>query len=345
MKPGWMNLSLKSVLVATFLLATTIGCNSSQPVNQGGAQSPGNTAQSTANKFVAVTQIVEHPSLNATRDGIKAELEAAGYKVDKNLKWEWQSAQGQPATAAQIASQFVGTKPDAIVAISTPSAQAVISASRDIPVVFSAVTDPLGAKLITNMEKPGGLVTGVQALVPIGQHLDLISKIIPKAKRIGVLYNAGESNAVTLVNLLKKEAPARGMTIVEATVASSGEVATAARSLVGKADAIYVPTDNTVVSALESVIQVGRENKLPVVAGDNDSVARGAIASLSYNYFDVGRQTGQIVVRVLKGEKPGDIAVEPAKKLELYVNAKAAEAMGVKISDNLLKDAAKVIGK
>lgn len=338
-----MRFSLKSAVVATVLMVTTIGCDSSQPGSQG-VQHP-STSAATSTKFVAVTQIVEHPSLNATRDGLKAELETAGYKVDKNLKWEWQSAQGQPATAVQIAGQFAGAKPDAIVAISTPSAQAVVSAAKGIPVVFSAVTDPLSAKLVTNMDKPGGFVTGVQALTPIGKHLDLITKIIPKAKRVGVLYNAGEANAVTLVNLLKQEAPARGMTVVEATVASSSEVATAARSLVGKADVIYVPTDNTVVSALESVIKVGMESKLPVFSGDNDSVAKGAIASLSYNYFDVGRQTGQIVVRVLKGEKPGDIAVEPAKKLELHVNPKAAEAMGVTIPENVVKEAAKVIGK
>ncbi|HEY9636139.1 MAG TPA: ABC transporter substrate-binding protein [Coleofasciculaceae cyanobacterium] len=337
-------MSLKSAMVATVVIATTMACHSSQPTSQGVSQRPSTSSESTSNKFVAVTQIVEHPALNATRDGVKAELEAAGYKVDKNLKWEWQSAQGQPATATQIASQFVGKKPDVMVAISTPSAQAVVSATRDIPVVFTAVTDPLGAKLVPNMNKPGGLVTGVQAIAPIGKHLDLISKIIPKAKRIGVLYNAGEPNAVTLVNLLKREAPVRGINLVEATVVSSGEVATAARSLVGKADVIYVPTDNTVVSALESVIQVGRENKLPVFSGDNDSVARGAIASLSYNYFDVGRQTGQVVVRILNKEKPGDIAVEPAKKLELHVNPKSAEAMGVKIPESVLKDAAKVIG-
>ena len=331
------NYYIKSTVVASFLMATTIGCT---PSVEPRSNLP---SGQTSTKFVAVTQIVEHPALNATRDGLKQELATAGYEENKNLKWQWESAQGNTATAVQIARNFAGEKPDVIVAISTPSAQAVASAARDIPIIFSAVTDPLDAKLVTNQEKPGGWVTGVSALVPIGKHLDLIAKITPQAKRIGVIYNAGEANSVTLLKLLKQESNARGMTIVEATVVSSGDVATAARSLVGRSDVIYIPTDNTVASALESVIQVGINNQLPVYAGDTDSVARGAIASLSYNYHDVGRQTAQIVLRVLKGEKPGEIAVESPTKLELHINLKAAQAMEVEVPESLLSEAVKVI--
>ncbi len=329
---------LKSAVVTTLVMLATVGC-SAPSANQ--SSSP--ASEQTSTKVVAVTQVVEHPSLNATRDGLKQELATAGYQVNKNLKWQWESAQGNTATAVQIARNFAGEKPDVIVAISTPSAQAVVSAAPNIPVIFTAVTDPVGAKLVTNQEKPGGLVTGVSALVPIGKHLDLIAKITPQAKRIGAIYNAGEANSVTLIQLLKQEATTRGMTIVEATVAGSSEVATAARSLVGRSDAIYIPTDNTVASALESVIQIGINNKLPVYAGDNDSVAKGAIASLSFNYYDVGRQTAQLVMRVFKGEKPGEIAVESPTKLELHVNPKSAQAMGVKIPESVLSEAAKVI--
>lgn len=331
-------LYLKSAVVSMFLMVATVGCSTPSAAPP---SSP--TSEQTSTKFVAVTQIVEHPSLNATRDGLQQELATAGYKVNKNLKWQWESAQGNTATAVQIARNFAGEKPDVIVAISTPSAQAVVSADPNIPVIFTAVTDPLGAKLVTNQEKPGGWVTGVSALVPIGKHLDLIAKITPQAKRIGVIYNAGEANSVTLVKLLQQEAPARGMTIVEATVAGSSDVATVARSLVGRSDVIYIPTDNTVASALESVIQTGINNKLPVYAGDNDSVAKGAIASLSFNYYDVGRQTAQIVMRVFKGEKPGEIAVESPTKLELHVNLRSAQAMGVKIPQSVQSEAVKVI--
>jgi putative tryptophan/tyrosine transport system substrate-binding protein len=292
---------------------------------------------------IAVTQIVEHPSLNAARDGLKDGLAKAGYIEGKNLKWQWQSAQGNPTTAVQIAQKFAGETPTVIVPISTPSAQAVAAAVKTVPIVFSTVTDPIGAKLVNNLEKPGGNITGVSALVPVDQHVDLIRQLSPNAKRIGVIYNAGESNSVTLVRVLKQVALAKTVQITEATVTSSADVVTAARSLVGKADVIYVPTDNTVASALESVLQVGIQDRLPIYSGDNDSVQRGAIASLGFNYYDVGQQSAELVVKIIKGEKPGDIPVQDPTRLELYINTKAANAMGVTVPDTLLKKAAKVI--
>jgi putative tryptophan/tyrosine transport system substrate-binding protein len=296
-------------------------------------------AQAAETKSVAITQIVEHPALDACRKGVEDELKAQGIEVT----WTYESAQGNPGTAAQIARKFVGEAPDAIVAISTPSAQTVVAATKDIPVIFTAVTDPVGAKLVGDPKKPGGNVTGMSDLSPIAKHLDLIARITPKAKKIGVISNPGEANSVTLVGLLKEHAPARGMTIVEAAAPRSNDVLAAARSLVGKVDAIYVPTDNTVVSALEGVIKTGMENKLPVYAGDTDSVPRGAIAALGFNYYDVGRQTGTILARVLKGEKPGDIAVQGVEKTELAVNPKSAEAMGVTIPADVIAEAKTVV--
>lgn len=294
-------------------------------------------------KTVAVTAIVEHPALDAARDGIKAELAAAGYEEGKNLRFLYESAQGNPATAAQIARKLVGERPDVIVPISTPSAQAVVGATKDIPVVFTAVTDPVGAKLVADPEKPGGNVTGMSDLSPIGQHLDLIKEILPEAQTLGVIYNPGEANSLTLLELLREEAPARGLAIREAAAPKSADVLPAAQSLVGRVDAIYVPTDNTVVTALEAIVQVGERNKLPVFAGDTDSVPRGAIAALGFNYFDVGRQTGKIVARVLNGEKPGDIPVQGVEITELVVNPKAAEAMGVTIPEAVLARAKTVV--
>jgi putative tryptophan/tyrosine transport system substrate-binding protein len=293
--------------------------------------------------FVAVTQIVEHPALDACRQGILDELKAAGYEEGKNLKFVYESAQGNPGTAVQIARKFVGDNPTVIVPISTPSAQAVVAATSDIPVVFTAVTDPLGAKLISNMEKPGGNVTGMTDLSPIAQHLELIKQITPNAAKIGVPFNPGEANAVTLVDLLKQYAPAQKLEIVTAAATKSADVLAATQSLVGKVDAIYVPTDNTIVSAFEAVVKVGVDNQIPVYAGDTDSVARGALAALGFNYYDVGRQTGKIVVRVLKGEKPGDIPVEGVKITELYVNPGAAEKMGVTIPEAVVAKAKQVV--
>ncbi|MES1150712.1 MAG: ABC transporter substrate-binding protein [Dongia sp.] len=293
--------------------------------------------------FVAVTAIVEHPALDAARDGVRDELKAAGYEEGKNLKFIYESAQGNPGTAVQIAQKFVGENPTVIVPISTPSAQAVLSATSDIPVVFTAVTDPLGAKLVSNLEKPGGNVTGMSDLSPIGKHLELIHQIVPSAKKIGVPYNPGEANSVTLLNLLKEKAGPMGMEIVEAPAPKSSDVQAAAQSLVGKADVIYVPTDNTIVSALEAVIGVGIDNKLPVFAGDTDSVKRGAIAAVGFDYYDVGRQTGKIVARILKGEKPGDIAVQGVEITQLFVNPGAAQKMGVAIPEALISSAKEVV--
>lgn len=292
---------------------------------------------------VAVTAIVEHPALDAVRDGVRDELKAAGYEEGKNLRFEYESAQGNPGTAAQIARQFVGEGPDVIVPISTPSAQAVVTATKDIPVVFTAVTDPLGAKLIDDAEKPGGNVTGMSDMSPIDQHLALIREITPGARRVGVPYNPGEANAVSLLQRLELLAPSQGLEIIEAPAAKSSDVLAAAQSLVGQVDVIYVPTDNTIVSALEAVIKVGIENKIPVYAGDTDSVPRGAIAALGFNYYDVGRQTGRIVVRILKGESPGDIPVQGVEKTELHVNPGAAEKMGITIPETVIARAKQVI--
>ena len=286
--------------------------------------------------LVAVTAIVEHPALDATRDGVKEGLAAEGFVDGQTITFRYESAQGSPATAVQIARRFVGLEPAVIVPISTPSAQAVAAATRDIPVVFSSVTDPVGAKLVADPAHPGGNVTGMSNLSPVDRHLDLIQEILPGLKRLGVIHNPAEVNSRTLVALLKAEAAKRGITIVEAPANKSSDVQAAAQSLVGKVDAVYVPTDNTVVSAFEALVGVGRRNRLPVIAGDIDSVARGAIAAVGFDYTEVGRQTGRMVARVLKGEKPGDIPVEQARTLELAVNPGAAAAMGVSLPEALV---------
>lgn len=296
-----------------------------------------------AEKHIAITQIVEHPALDAVRQGVRDELAEQGYVVGKNLQWSYESAQGSPSTAAQIARKFTGEQPDLVIGISTPSAQTLAASARDIPLIFSAVTDPLAAKLVDNLEKPGGLITGTSDALPLEKHLDLIAEIEPKTTRLGVLFNPGEANSVSSVNQLKKAAARRGWEIVEGGAAKSAEVLAAARSLVGKVDAIYVPTDNTVVSAFESVVRVGQQAKLPVIAGDTSSVERGAAAAVGFNYYDVGRQTGRMAAQVLNGEKPGNIPVETVQKTELYLNPGSAEKMGINLSPALLSRASKII--
>lgn len=292
---------------------------------------------------VAVTSIVEHPALDSIKDGVHETLEKAGYTEAKGLKWQFQTAQGNTAIAAQIARKFVGDKPDVIVAIATPSAQAVVAATKTIPVVYSAVTDPVAAQLVTSMEPSGTNVTGVSDALSLDKQVELIRKVVPEAKKVGMVYNPGEANSVVVVKRLRELLPKSGMSLVEATAARTVDVGAAARSLVGKVDVIYTNTDNNVVSAYESLVKVGNSAKIPLIASDTDSVNRGAIAALGVNYYDIGVQTGAIVVRILKGEKPGEIASETSSDQQLFVNPGAAEKQGVTLSDELIKSAAEVI--
>ncbi|MCG6202680.1 ABC transporter substrate-binding protein [Psychromonas antarctica] len=292
--------------------------------------------------YVATTAIVEHPALDAVRDGVKAVLEENGYSGDQ-LKFTYESAQGQPAIAAQIARKMVGDAPDIIVAIATPSAQAAVSASQDIPVVFSVVTDPVGAKVVPRLKQPGGNVTGLSDMVNVKQQLALIKEFLPEITNLGVVYNPGEANSVSIVTALKEAADSMGIKIVESPAPKSSDVMIASKQLVGKAEAIYCPTDNTIISAFESVVRVGIDAQIPVFAADTGSVERGAVAAVGYDYTELGRQTGDIVVRILKGERAGSIDVKQAEGTNLFVNTKMAAKMGIKIPASVLARATKII--
>ena len=294
-------------------------------------------------KSVGITAIVDHPALNSARKGVEDELKALGWEPGKNIKITYQSAQGNAATAGQIARKFVGDKTDVIVAIATPSAQAAAAATKSIPVVFAAVTDPVAAKLVKSWNASGTNVTGVSDRLPLAPQIDLLLKVKPGAKRVGYVYSPGEINSVTVLKELKAELGKRGMTVVEAAAPRTVDIPAAAKSLAGKVDVIYTTTDNNVVSAYESLVRVAQESKLPLVASDTDSVKRGAIAALGMNYYDIGRQTGKMVDKILKGTNAGTIAPETGKKLSLVVSPEAAKKQGVTLSDALMKQAAEVV--
>ncbi|MDR0245926.1 MAG: ABC transporter substrate-binding protein [Burkholderia sp.] len=291
---------------------------------------------------VKVLSIVDHPALDAIRDGVRAELKAEGYGDDK-LKWEYQSAQGNTGTAAQIARKFVGDKPDVIVAIATPAAQSVVAATKSVPVVYSGVTDPVAAQLVKGWGPSGANVTGVSDKLPLDRQVALIKRVVPNAKTVGMVYNPGEANSVVVVKELKEILAKQGMTLKEAAAPRTVDIGPAAKSLIGKVDVIYTNTDNNVVSAYEALVKVANEAKIPLVAGDTDSVKRGGIAALGINYGDLGRQTGKVVARILKGEKPGAIASETSSNLELFVNTGAAAKQGVTLAPDLVKEAKTVI--
>jgi putative ABC transport system substrate-binding protein len=283
---------------------------------------------------IGIMQIVDHPALNATRDGVRDVLqEVYGYVPDQDIIYDMQSAQGDVATANTIARKFVSDQVDVIVSIATPTSQAAANATKEIPIVFSAVTDPVSAGLVKDLNKPGGNVTGVSDMTPVDRQVEMLKYVFPDAKNLGTVYNAGEVNSVVTNDLAKVACEKYGMSLIEATVSTSADVAIATQSLVGKVDAIYVSTDNTVVSALETVIKVCQGKKIPLILADPTTLEKGATMALGFDYYLHGRQTGDMVARILKGEKPSDIPVEFANKLVLMVNSKNLEILGVQADD------------
>jgi putative ABC transport system substrate-binding protein len=279
---------------------------------------------------VGVTQIVEHPSLDAAFNGFKKALEDQGLKVEYDV----QIAQGDMNNNQTIANNFVADGVDLIFANSTPSALGALNATKDIPIVFTSVTDPVGAKLVESMEKPGGNVTGTTDTHPdaIPKTVQFIDKYV-NGNRVGMIYNAGEQNSVAQVDAVKKAMEGTDLTIVPVSVSTSAEVKQAAESLIGKADCFYVITDNTVVSALESVIQVANDKDLPLFVGELDSVKRGGFAAYGFDYYDIGYEAGVMAAEILKGKKkPSELPVQYPQKLKLLINKKAAKEMGVELN-------------
>lgn len=284
---------------------------------------------------IGITQIVTHTSLDAAREGFKAALEAAGLSVT----YDEQNAQGDQATATSIASKFAAADLDLVLAIATPAAQAVAQAVTTIPVLFTAVTDPEAAELVATAEIPGANITGTTDMNPVAEQIGLIKKFSPEATSVGIIYSSGEVNSEVQVELAKTAAAAEGLTVKEATITNSSEVQQAAATLTD-VSAIYVPTDNNVVSALPSVLQVGEDNRIPIIVGEADSVRNGGLATYGIDYAKLGEQTGQMAVRILvDGDDPATMPVENQAEYSLVINSAAAGLMGVTIPDDLQTDA------
>ena len=293
-------------------------------------------------RMVAISQIVEHPDLDNVRRGVVDALEQSGFGKDA-AKIVYESAQGDVATSVQIAKRFVGMNPDVIVTIGTPVSQAAVRSTKSIPVVFGGVGDPLGAGLVADMQRPGGNVTGTSSFTPVEPQLDLMRQLVPTAKRIGILHNPAEANSRAAVDAVVKAGSARGYTFVREIVTSSAETLSAASNLVGKVDLIYIPTDSTVVSGAEAVIKVALASKLPLFTAETGGANRGALAAVGFDWRQIGLDTGRIAARVLKGEKPGDIAVLPATAVSIRLNARTAKAIGIPLPPELVSRAAQVI--
>ena len=281
---------------------------------------------------IGIIQIVEHPALDAAREGFIDQFTEHGYIEGEKITYQIQVAQGDMATANTIAQKFKNERLDLILAIATPTAQAVANLIKDKPILITAVTDPVAAGLVESAERPGSNVTGTNDLQPLAEQFALAQQLVPGAKRVGIIYNAGEANSVTQVQMAKAIADQLGLEVVEATVDTSAGVLQAAQSFIGRVDFIYVPTDNTVVSAFSSVVKVAEENGIPVFPGEENLVPQGALATVGVNYYRLGRQTAEMALRILEeGAKPESMPIESQKETELVINADVAQALGINL--------------
>lgn len=328
-----------SVLAAAILAA----CGGNQQQAMDNQQPSASNAAISGSKRIAITAIVEHPALDDVRKGALAQLKAEGFEEGKNLLVDFQSAQGNPSTAAQIAKKFAGDKPDAIIAIGTPSAQAVAAATKDIPMVYAAVTDPVAAKLVASWQPSGGNITGVSDQLPLEPQIELMKKIVPNLKAVGYVYSPSEINSTIVLDQLKTDLGKQNIALVAVPAQRTTDVLTAARSLGGKVQLIYTSLDNNVVSSFESMYKAANEMKIPLLASDTGSVARGAVVALGVNYTGIGTETGKMVAKILKGENAGNIASQKMDKFDLYLSTKHANEQGITLPDTLVQSATQIV--
>ncbi|WP_301109490.1 ABC transporter substrate-binding protein [Sporosarcina sp.] len=329
MKKRWMTYAAALFSIVLVLAA----CGGNKESSGSSSDDQNDDKESDAKKYtIGVTQIVEHPSLDAAFEGFQKAIEDAGLDVE----YDKQNAQNDQSSNSTIANNLAGAGVDLIFANSTPSAQAAASATQDIPIVFTSVTDAVAAELVASNEEPGGNVTGT-----IDNHPEAIPNTMKflkeelSAKKVGMIFNSGEQNSRLQVDQVKEILKDMDMEVVEASVATSADVKQAAESLIGSVDSLYIITDNTVVSALESVVSVANDNKLPMMVGEFDSVERGGLGAYGFEYYDIGYEAGEMAAKILKGEAtPESLPVQVPQNLKLVLNGKTAEMIGLKIQDD-----------
>ncbi len=281
-------------------------------------------------KHVGVLQIVQHPSLDKAYKGFKKGLKEEGYVEGKNLKIDYQNAQNSQDNLKSMSEKLVNEKSDLILGIATPAAQSIANATKDIPTVVTAVTDLKAAKLVDSNAKPGRNITGTTDMVSIDKQIKLLLSIVPKAKTIGVMYNAGESNSKIQADLAIAALKKAGVKVLVKTANTTNDVQQVTETLAGKVQGIYVPTDNTFASASSIIGKVVKEKKVPLVAGSTDQIKNGGLASIGIDYEALGEQTGKMAAKILDGKaKPADMPVEKANQLNLVVNKEMAKALGI----------------
>lgn len=289
---------------------------------------------------IGIVQLVEHNALDAASRGFVDGMKERGYEEGKNVTYDRQNAQADQSNLQNIATRFVNNKDDLILAIATPSAQTVANATKEIPIVGTAITDYVGAKLVESNEKPGGNVTGTSDMNPIQQQIDLLLQLVPNAKTIGTIYSSSEVNSEVQVKAMTEYAESKGLSVKVATISTVNDIQQAAQSLVGEVDVFYEPTDNVIASAMPTLASVTDPAKKPIICGEENMVRAGGLATYGIDYYKLGMQTGSMGADILDGKsKPADMPIETAKELKLTINKTNADALGITIPEDLLKDA------
>lgn len=329
----------KSILISCLLITSILcGCATSKGVKSNDSSKSKKVFQ------IGVTQIVEHPALDDARRGFIEALKSKGYEDGKNIKIDYQNAQGDIATTQSIAKNFVAQNKDLILAIATPSAQSALNATKDIPIVITAVTDPVKSGLAKSMQNSGNNVTGTSDAVPISNQFELLKKLVPNAKKVGILYNTSESNSELQINEAKNIAPNFNLEIVPVGITSVNEATPALNTLLEKIDVLYTPTDNLVASSMPIIVEKCMKKNIPVIGSEKSHVSAGAIATVGIDYFKLGFQTGLIAAEVIEGKKPSDIPLSTLNEMQLVINTDSIKKLNIDVPDDILSKAEKIGG-
>jgi len=288
---------------------------------------------------VGISQITSHVAFDETVKGIKQGFKNAGYEEGKNIEFDVENAQGEASTNSSIAQKFANGNFDLIMPLGTQASQAVANLIKDKPIVFGAVTDPVSAGILKSKEQPGGNITGTSDITLYKEHLELLKKLKPDVKKIGIIYNPGEANSKFALQETQRIAQGLELEIITAPINNSSEILAAARSLVSKIDAFYMTVDNTVLSGQEALINVALESKKPLIALEQSGVEKGALATLGTSYEKVGERTAEMAIRVLKGEQPGSMPVLGVTDADFFVNIKTSQSIGLNIPNDLVSQA------
>lgn len=331
MKKGEIMMKKITAVLASFAMAASLvacgsgGGNAGEPVALEDAK-------------IGAIQLAEHPALDKAYEGFLDAVKEAGVKEDQI---DFQNAQGDQSNCETIANKFVNDGVNLIYAIATPAAQAAMGKTTETPIVVSAVTDPAAAGLVESNEEPGTNVTGASDMNPVDQQIDLLTKLVPDAKTVAIMYCSSEDNSIVQKDMAKAVLEEKGIKVEEATVSESNQIQQVTESLVGKVDAIYIPTDNMLAEGMSQVASIANENNLPTIVGESNMCENGGLATYSIDYYELGKMAGEMAVKILNGDNPAEMAIQyqDAESLQLYINQAAADQLGVEIPEELLKDA------